>query len=205
MLLFYDPLGSQWLCRSVQFSPHLILFYCTLAALLLGNGGGWRRHEKLCSFFPRESSVEYKKKLVPTVILNLHQSKRRVLCFTVRLRFIWRLLPWSAQRFDGELKSARVHSRSVSACVCLPVGVCTCDRAPHCCSDVSSLCLRPMTVTPSLTGPLLGKQGVWASPSLRSSISQPPVLLTPTFPSPNLHSGWNAESCCWPVAVVWWC
>lgn len=109
------------------------------------------------------------------------------------------------QRFDGELKSARVHSRSVSACVCLPVGVCTCDRAPHCCSDVSSLCLRPMTVTPSLTGPLLGKQGVWASPSLRSSISQPPVLLTPTFPSPNLHSGWNAESCCWPVAVVWWC
>ena len=31
VLLFYDPLGSQWLCRPVQFSPHLILFYSTLA------------------------------------------------------------------------------------------------------------------------------------------------------------------------------
>lgn len=84
-----------------------------------------------------------------------------------------------------------VHSRSVSACVCvcLPVGVCACDRAPHCCSDVSSLCPRPMTVTPSLTGPLLGAQDVWASPSLHSSSSQPPALLTPTPHPPTCTQG----------------
>lgn len=137
VLLFYDPLGSQWLCRSVQFSPHLILFYCTLAALLLGNSGGWKRQEKLYPFFPRESPdsrAEYKEKPVPTVVLNFHHSKCSTLTFTVGMSWDWGL-------FDIFCHD---QLRGLSACWC------ACDRAPHCCSDVSSLCPCPMTVTPSL-------------------------------------------------------
>lgn len=48
---FYGPAGSQWLCSSVQLYPHLVLFYCTPATLLLCNGGGCKRREKFWFFF----------------------------------------------------------------------------------------------------------------------------------------------------------
>lgn len=56
VLLFYSHYGCQKLSRSVQFSPHLPLFYCSLAALLLSNGGGRRRQEKLVPIFPTQSN-----------------------------------------------------------------------------------------------------------------------------------------------------
>lgn len=49
------------------------------------------------------------------------------------------------------LKSARAIG-NLTVCLLysfLPVCVFVCDRAPHCCSDVSSLCPYSMTVTPS--------------------------------------------------------
>lgn len=196
MLLFYDPLGSQWLCRSDQFSPHLILFYCTLAALLLGNSGGWRRQENLGPVFPRESSngSRYKKGRFPQSHKKWHHSKYTTLCFTVSFVMLGS---------DANLKCVcGLWCCGWCFYLCLqPVGVCTCDRAPHCCSDVSSLCLRPRSITP---GPLVFSWG-WVSLgfpfSLLLHLPPPPALLTPAPPSPNLHSGRSAESSLWPLAA----
>lgn len=83
-----------------------------------------------------------------------------------------------------------------SECVCLLVGVCACDRAPHCCSDVSSLCSRPMTVTPSLLVLSWGTE-----------VSGLPLLSAP--PSPNPLPFWlqsphppTAESYCWALTAA---
>lgn len=58
-LLFYHPPSSQWLCGSVQFFPHLILFYCRLTALLFRYSSDWRRQEKLCPFSFPEKKIKH--------------------------------------------------------------------------------------------------------------------------------------------------
>lgn len=64
------------------------------------------------------------------------------------------------------LASGDVGTHSPSPSTCLPVGVFACDKAPHCCSDVSSLCPPSHDRHTQPTGPLLREQDVRASPSV---------------------------------------
>ena len=56
VLLFYGRFSSQWLCRLVQFSPLLVLFYSTPVAILLANGRVWRQQEKVVPLVPKGPS-----------------------------------------------------------------------------------------------------------------------------------------------------
>ncbi|CAB1417263.1 unnamed protein product [Pleuronectes platessa] len=96
---------------------------------------------------PAQSS---QKQPVPTVSLDQHQSECGLLSFTVGV----------GCSFD-----TCCHDYST-----------ICDGASHCSSDVSSLCLHPMTVTPSPLVLSCGARGVWASPRLRSTIPQPAAV-----------------------------
>lgn len=55
-------------------------------------------------------------------------------------------------------------TRSLAASTCLPVGVFPFNKAPHCCSDVSSLRPPSHDRHTQPTGPLLREQDVRASP-----------------------------------------
>jgi len=94
------------------------------------------------------------------------------------LRLIWRPLPWCDQLRGLCDVSIRVCVWRPLAAVC----VCACDRAPRCCSDVSSLCPSPRTVTPVLSW------GTWVSGLTLHSASQPsPHPLPFRLPSCTLN------------------
>lgn len=62
------------------------------------------------------------------------------------------------------LASGDVSTHCLSPSTCLHVGVFACDKAPHCCSDVSLLCPPSHDRHTQTTGPLLREQDVRASP-----------------------------------------
>lgn len=67
----------------------------------------------------------------------------------------------------------------------LTICVFVCDRAPHCCSDVSSLCPHSRTVTPCTYGPLRREPGARASMSYSLYLSH--SILSLHFPT-CIHS-----------------
>lgn len=184
-----QPMALQ--ISPILSTPHFILLH---AGRFTARQRRWLNGDRknFCPFFPRESSNRLwgKKKPVPTVT----PSWRRVSVSQWRwglVDVLWHdqlrglIVIWCVCGPVGMW----VHSRRVFTCVCLPVGVCVCDRAPHCCSDVSSLCPRPMTVTPSL--PVLSWGiGVSGLPLLSAPPSSNPL---PFLPQP-LHPPTCSES-----------
>lgn len=162
-------------------------------------------------FFPREKSnrlqITAPEKAFyhsPTELASLKT------CHSVLLQQDWGLINASGDQLRGltsVLASGDVGTRSLSPSTRLPVGVFACDKAPHCCSDVSSLC------PPSHDR---HTQPYWSSPERTRCQGFPfgfappnclPFWLRPSHP-PTSQTCWVVQKisgCYRPISAVWWC
>lgn len=176
----------------------LTLFYHTLWLLYSSIPAVGEGDRKTCSpSFPQnQTNCGDKPTTVLTVREGLHHSH---FAFGSRYKLIWSPLH-NSNGDDSLWWPLAAHSR-----LCISA----CDRVPHCCSDVSSLCPPSHDRHTHSAATLLGDWGVWASLSICCSSSHNPLSLfciqqppPPPPPAPKVKC-WvllTSQRCCWPTA-----
>lgn len=142
----HSPMTLQ--TSPVLSTPHFILLHAGRFTVLVQRQRLETTGKTVALAFPGKNPIREKKKKVCS-----HSHAERVSLKIQRgyLKRGWGLFDVICKDQIRGLKSAWAVGNSAVFLLysLLPVGVFVCDRAPHCCSDVFSLCLYSMTVTPS--------------------------------------------------------
>lgn len=124
----------------VLSTPHFILLHIGHFTVLVQRQRLQMTGKTVAFAFPGKNPIGAEKEHVPTVTLSEYHSKYSEDIYSEAGVYL--------------TSSAKISLAVGNLAVCLlfsflPVCVFVCDRAPHCDSDVSSLCPYSVTVTPS--------------------------------------------------------